>query len=108
VDQQTQILKRLFTLVLKVHDFMLDENKVPGEYNITINYPEYANPTFESKLQALVPAFVSGAMSAKQFVGELWGEALSEEEREDEIAKLEQYKGAAEQLDTMFNDYMME
>lgn len=108
VDQQTQILKRLFTLVLKVHDFMLDETKVPREYNITINYPEYANPTFEAKLQALIPAFVSGAMSARQYVNELWGEALSEEEKEQEIATLEQYKNASTQIQDTFDSMMLE
>lgn len=108
IDSESTILKTLFKLVLQVHDYMLDPEGEIGEYDITINYPDYANPSFESKLIALMPAFVSGAMSAKQFVNELWGESLSEEEKEEEIAILEQYKGAASQVDDVFTDYMLE
>jgi hypothetical protein len=33
-------------------------------------------------------------MSAKQYVNELWGDSLSEEEKEEEIKKLEEGKEA--------------
>ena len=76
IDSESTILKTLFKLVLQVHDYMLNPEGEIGEYDITINYPDYANPSFESKLSVLTPAYVSGAMSAKQFVNELWGESL--------------------------------
>lgn len=98
VGMQMQILEKLFNLVLKIDDYIKSPTKKPGDYGITINYPEYANPTFENKLTYLVPAFVNGGMSAKRYVGELWGDSLSEEEVAEEIKTIEQYKNAFNQM----------
>jgi hypothetical protein len=98
VDMQTQILKRLFNLVLKIHDYMTNPKGKPGDYEITVNYPEYANPTFENKLAYLAPVYVSGGMSAKRYVNDLWGDALSDEEKEEEVRILEQAKNAMQQM----------
>lgn len=80
---QTDILCKLYATVLMVDDFI--HNRPVGNYTISIDYPEYGNPTFEAKLLALVPAFTSGAMSPEKFVDELWGDSLSAEDREKEI-----------------------
>lgn len=98
VDMQTQILQSLFKAVLKVHDYMQKSNEPVGDYEITIGYPEYASPTFENKLSYLTPAFASNGLSAKQYVNELWGDSLSEEEKEEEVRILEQYKNAFQQM----------
>lgn len=98
VDMQTEILKKLFNVALKVYDFMTNPEGEIGDYDITVNYPEYANPTFENKLAYLAPAYASGGMSAKKYVDELWGDALSDEEKEKEVQILEQYKNAFNQM----------
>lgn len=110
VDIQSIILKRLFILALKVKDYMINPNSKPRDFNITINYPDYANPSFENKLTYLLPAFVSSGMSAEQYVNELWGDALSEEERKREIATLESYKNAYQQIggNTPYDNVMLE
>ena len=90
IESQTDILQQLYELLLQVNDFI--NNREVGKYNIAINYPEYGNPTFESKLQNLYPAFASGAMSPKRYVKELWGDSLTEDEAEEEIAYLEAQK----------------
>ena len=89
------ILKRLFEKVIKFYFTINKDQELSNlDYKITINYPEYANPSFENKLSYLTPAYVSGGMSAKQYVNELWGDSLSEEEKEKEINKLEEGKEA--------------
>lgn len=95
VSIQTQILKRLFEKTIKFYFTINKDQELSNlDYKITINYPEYANPSFENKLSYLTPAFASGGMSAKQYVNELWGDSLSEEEKEEEIKKLEEGKEA--------------
>ena len=95
VTIQTQILKRLFEKVIKFYFAINKDQELSNlDYKITINYPEYANPSFENKLSYLTPAFASGGMSAKQYVNELWGDSLSEEEKEEEIKILEEGKEA--------------
>lgn len=83
VEFQSVIMENLCSLLLKVHDVM--EGRNPGNYDITINFPEYGNPTFESKLNNLSPAVTTGAMSPKRYVEELWGDSLTDEEKEEEI-----------------------
>lgn len=92
---QTGILKRLFEKIIKFY-FAInkDQNLTTTDYTVTINYPEYANPSFENKLSYLTPAYVSGGMSAKQYVNELWGDSLSDEEKDEEIKTLEEGKNA--------------
>lgn len=94
VNCQTAILKRLFKVVLKVHDYMLNDNE-SHDYKITVNYPEYGNPTFEAKLAYLVPAYSSGAMSEERYIDELWEDALSKEEKEKEITALKEKRQSA-------------
>ena len=110
VDNESIILKKLFTIALKVQDYMQNPSEKPGDYEITVNYPDYANPSFENKLTYLTPAFASGGMSAKQYVNELWGDALSDDDKEKEVAVLEQYKGAYRQIneDEPYDNVMLE
>lgn len=92
VDIQTPILKKLFTLALKIYDYMTNPKSKPGNYKITVNYPEYANPSFENKLAYLTPAYAAGGMSEEKYVDELWEDALNEEEKKHEIETLRQRK----------------
>lgn len=94
VDKQTSILTKLFNLVLKVYAYMQGKD-TKTDFKITVNYPEYANPTFENKLSYLTPAYVSGGMSEEKYVDELWEDALSEEEKEREIATLKERRNSS-------------
>lgn len=95
IDFETEIIEKLCNLLLKVY-FNSQENIVQAkeDYEIYVNFPEYANPSFDSKLAVLAPVFASGAMSAKQYVNELWGDSLTAEEKEEEIKKLEERQSA--------------
>lgn len=89
VDCETEILQELFNLVLKIDDYIKAPNSPVGDYeNISISFPEYASPTFDDKLATLSPVFASGGISPERYVDELWGDSLSEDEKEHEIAYL--------------------
>lgn len=108
VDKQTEILSKLFNLVLR---FCTADKNI--KFKITVNYPEYANPTFENKLSYLAPVYASGGMSEEQYINELWGEALSEEEKQAEIKALKERRQSAmipfgNGNDDGFDDLMLE
>lgn len=90
IKLQTLAFKKLGNLVLKMDD--IAHNRKPNDYEIVVDYEEYGNPTFEAKLQALYPAFVAGGLSARKYVDELWGDSLTEDEKEKEIEYLEKAK----------------
>ena len=97
IKLQTNIFKNLFSMVLKIDD--IKNGNVPGNYEIVIDYEEYGNPTFDAKLQSLYPAFASGAMSPERYVQELYGDSLTDDEKEKEIEYLLSQKNVGIQLD---------
>ena len=59
------------------------------DYEVSVKYNEFANPSFESLSKTLLPMFTSQAMSTKMYVDKLYGDSLSDEEKEEEIKWLE-------------------
>lgn len=64
------------------------------EYEVSVKYNEFAMPTTESKLKILGPAFVNDELTAERYVEMLWGDSLSEEEKQHELAYLKSIKEA--------------
>lgn len=92
IDSETKELKELFSLALMIKEYM-DTNTISlTEYDISVKYCEFANPTFESMSKILLPMWTSGAISTEMYVDKLYGDALSDEEKQIEIAKLEENK----------------
>ena len=89
IDRQTKILKELMSLCLIVQEYLETGSITLTDYDISVTFNEFANPSFENELQVLGPAWSAGQISTKQYVEILWGDKLSEEEIEQEIAYLE-------------------
>ena len=92
IDSETKQLKELFSLALMVKEYMDTEQISLTEYDISIKYSEFANPTYESLSKVLLPMFTSGGISTEMYVDKLYGDSLSEEEKAQEISKLEEMK----------------
>jgi hypothetical protein len=58
----------------------------------TFKFEEFANPSFESEITILGPAWNSGQISTERFVTMLWGSKLSEEEMRKEIEWLDTHR----------------
>lgn len=97
IDSETKELKELFALALMIKEYMDTDTISLTEYDISIKYCEFANPTFESMSKILLPMWTSGAISTEMYVNKLYGDSLSEEDKLKEIAKLEENK----QMDNM-------
>lgn len=94
IDSETKELKELFSLALMIKEYMDTDQISLTEYDISVKYCEFANPTFESLSAILLPMWTSGGISTEMYVDRLYGDSLSEEEKLEEIAKLEQNKQA--------------
>ncbi len=106
INIQIKALSNLFEFLLEMDDmFQLSESKKElTHYEVAINFPEYASPTFDYKLQTLLPVYVGNAISPKRFVDEVWGDSLTKEEKEQEVAYLEEQK-ANNQSGMLANDF---
>lgn len=85
IDRQERILKQLFSLCLDVKQY-LDTGTMPKDqnYEISIKFDEFANPSFESELEILGNAWTVGSISTDKYVELLWKDSISEEEKTKE------------------------
>ena len=89
INRQTKIIKELLSLSLAIQEFMETDVITIQEYDINVNFNEFANPSFENELQVLGPAWANGEISTRRYVELLWGDKLSNEDKEVEIAWLD-------------------
>lgn len=92
IDRQQSILKDLMGICLIVQEYFSTGTITLTNYDISVNYNEFANPSFENEIQILGGAYTNGQISTEKYVDILWGDKLSKEDKEKEIAYLEEQK----------------
>jgi hypothetical protein len=102
IAAETKMLKELFNVALMMKEYM-DTNQISvKDYDISVKYCEFANPTFESMSSILLPMLTNGGISVEMYVDKLYGDSLSEEEKAQEIAKI---KESQQKDDLELGDY---
>ena len=94
VDALNECLPILFATILQVYDLMC--GKTPGKYNPSVTFGEYASPDFGSTVDTIGKAKQYGVMSIETSVDKLYGDKWTEEEKEEEVARLKAEQGIAE------------
>lgn len=92
IDRETIMIDELLTQTLIIMDYLDTGLLQDKDYGITITYDEFANPSFETELGILGPAWSQGQISTDQYVRLLWGDKLSDEELLKEKEYLENNK----------------
>lgn len=92
ISNETKALVKLCNMLLMCQDYMDLGVFQEKDYQISVKYDEFANPSFESELQILGPAWTSGQISTERFVSMLWAGKLSEEEMAAEAQWLDENK----------------
>jgi hypothetical protein len=91
--KQKRILNKLIKLCLLVEDYITN----PGitEYqtytDISVDFDEFSNPTFENQLSVLGSALQAGSISVDKYIDLLWGDSLSEQEKLKEKEYVEEF-----------------
>ena len=83
---QGDIIRDTYSLLLDAKDIM--DGKRPREWKVDVTYSQFSSPSFEGKAKALVPLFNSEAISDEMFVDKLYGDQLSREQKEEEVARI--------------------
>lgn len=89
IDRQEKIVKQLLELGLIIMEYIKTDTISIQDYDFTIEYDEFANPSFENELQVLGNAWSDGQLSTERYVNLLWGDKLSEEDKNKEIMALD-------------------
>lgn len=84
IQSETRILKNLFNQVLAAVQLMKMGSATCFDYSISVKFSEFADDSFENKLQKLGEAYVKGTISIDMYLEKLYGESLSDSEFERE------------------------
>jgi len=91
-DNETKMLKKLCAMLLMAQDYIDYGVFKNADYDISIKYDEFANPSWETQLQTLGSAWSNGQISTEKYVQLLWGGKLSDDEMLKEIEWLDENK----------------
>lgn len=87
IDSQVKIIKKLMNICLVLQEYINTGSITIKNYSsdIVVKFDEFAMPTIEQKLMSFGNAYVSGIISPEKLVGSIWGDSLSNEEKENEV-----------------------
>lgn len=102
IDALNEVIPRLVDVALKVQDTM--QKRVPGEYEASVKFGEYASPDFDTVVETVGKARSFGIMSIERAVEELYGDSWTEEEKAEEIARLRAEQGYTEMDEPAVNE----
>ncbi|WP_240927775.1 capsid protein [Paenibacillus thiaminolyticus] len=91
IERLNEVIPQLVDVVLKVYDTM--RSRSAGEYQAAVTFGEYASPSFDSVVETVGKAKTYGIMSIEQAVEELYGDTWTDEQKEQEVARLKEEQG---------------
>lgn len=102
INQQEDILSELATMLLDIQTWM-DKGEFPldSDYAISVEFKEFANPSFEAMSSILSPMLSSGAISDEMFVDKLYGDSLDDAKKQQEIERIREKRNQARQADSL-------
>jgi len=80
------VLPRLVSAALQTIDLM--RGRVPVPCEVTVEFGEYANPSFEAQVETIGKAVQSGIMSVEAAIDELYGRSWTAAQKAVEILRL--------------------
>lgn len=98
IAAETKMLKQIVKISLMLKDYIDTDTMVNKDYDIDVNYNEFANPSFETQLQVLGQAWANGEISTEKYVDLLWADKLSDEDKAKEIAWLNEHLNMGDDL----------
>ena len=87
-------LQSLVAVVLNADGELNGKGIVEG-LEVSVNFGEYANPSFESQVETVSKARQGGLMSVETSVDELYGDSKSEDWKAEEVQRIKEEQGIA-------------
>lgn len=91
IDTETNILKSLCNQLLCAYEFMNNGEITVCDYDVSIKFSEFADDSYENKLEKLSAAYNSETISDEMFMRKLYGDTLSRAEYERELEWLKKH-----------------
>ena len=92
IDVLEKVIPKLVEVCLKCYD--LAQDKTAGEYEVSVDFKEYANPSFEAIVETVSKARPGqNVMSIEKTVDTMYGDSMTKEEKETEVKRLKEESG---------------
>jgi len=91
IEEERDILNDLLVQSLMAQEYMDTKKITVQDYDISIRFSEFADDSFENKLEKLGAAFDAENISEEMYVEKLYGDTLQGKEREDELNWLKEH-----------------
>ena len=101
LDEEETVFEHICSDLLVAYDLMnlkKGEQLQCKEYDINVHYPEFANDSWEKKLETVQTGWAGGLLSDEMAIDLLHGDSISEERRQKELKFLQDQRAKQEQL----------
>lgn len=88
IARETTFLKELCCLLLYAQEYMNTGHITLVDHDVSVTFDEFANPSFEDKLETLGGAWKQGYISDEMYIDLLWGDKLSDEGKATELLEI--------------------
>ena len=104
IEVAEKVIPQVVAVALELYDLASERPK--QEYEVNVQFGEYANPSFEATVETIGKAKSYKIMSNERVVDELYGDTMDEDEKKKEIERLNAMDGyeVAEPIATSFDD----
>lgn len=90
IDTEVDIIKDLCIALLCAYEMMHKGEISKFDYDITVKFSEFADDSYEAKLEVLGSAFDNELISEEMYMDKLYGDTLSRAEYQKELAWLKE------------------
>lgn len=94
VDALNEVLPVLFETILQCNDLICGRS--PQSYKVSVKFGEYASPDFGTTVDTVGKAKQYGVMSVETSVDQLYGDTWTDEEKQEEVARIKAEQGIIE------------
>lgn len=92
IASEEEIIKDVAQLSLMLKEYMDTGEITITDYDIEVKFQDIATPSFNQNLSVLGTARQQGNISNELYVDLLWGDSLTEEQKQEEIKRLEEHE----------------
>ena len=96
IEALQECIPSLINNVLKANDTKLKNTYDSSDIEVTVEFGEYANPSFEAVVETVTKAKSGGIMSIEAVIDELYGDTKDEKWKANEVKRLKEEQGIAE------------
>lgn len=101
LDEESDILEHICSDLLVAYEFMNlgeDEELTCKDYEVSVQYPEFANDSFEARLETVQTGWSGGLLSDEMAIDMLYGDGVSKDIKKRELDFIKEEKKKQEQM----------